>query len=480
MRPDNPYNFEDKMNRIDRIKDRRVGIIGMARSGESAAKLVQELDGRPYVSDVLPHHELEKVIARLEERGIAYECGGHSEELLQSDYLILSPGVPASLEILEKAAQAGIPIFSEVELAYWVCRGRILAVTGSNGKTTTTSLLGEICRASGRSTMVGGNIGTPFSEIVRKVPLDGLAVVEISSFQLERIEQFAPYVGILLNLTPDHLDRYDSFESYSSAKFRMFENQTAEHFAVINADDPVIQGKNYQHKARQLFFSVRESGTSGQPAEGVLQRGGTLLGRLEDREMDIMPVEDIKIIGIHNHANAAAASAAALACGIEPDIIASVLRRFEGVEHRLEEVAVIGGVRFINDSKGTNVDAVIVALNSMAGKVNLIAGGRDKGGDFTRLLMAAKGKVEHLVLIGEAREKIFDQLGRHLPVVMADSMADAVRKAFDLSHPGETVLLSPGCASFDMYRNFEERGRDFKDVVGKLKNGNRRGRTVEA
>jgi UDP-N-acetylmuramoylalanine--D-glutamate ligase len=196
--------------------------------------------------------------------------------------------------------------------------------------------------------------------------------------------------------------------------------------------------------------------------------------------MDIMPVEDIKIIGIHNHANAAAASAAALACGIEPDIIASVLRRFEGVEHRLEEVAVIGGVRFINDSKGTNVDAVIVALNSMAGKVNLIAGGRDKGGDFTRLLMAAKGKVEHLVLIGEAREKIFDQLGRHLPVVMADSMADAVRKAFDLSHPGETVLLSPGCASFDMYRNFEERGRDFKDVVGKLKNGNRRGRTVEA
>jgi UDP-N-acetylmuramoylalanine--D-glutamate ligase len=468
------------MNRVDRIKGRDVGVVGMARSGLSAASLILDLGGKPFVSDVLPTQDLEDAIAQLEQRGIEFECGGHTDRILQSDYLILSPGVPSTLDILRRATETGIPVFSEIELAYWVCRGRILAVTGSNGKTTTTTLLGEICKSSGNPTVVAGNIGTPFSQVARGLPADGLAVIEVSSFQLERIEQFAPYVGILLNLTPDHLDRYSSFESYCKAKCRIFENQTAEHYSIINGDDPEINSRPFPIGGRQLVFSIDEKKYPDQPPEGVLQRGRRLSARLGGEDIDIIDIDRIGIPGPHNRANAAAASAAALACDIPPDVIASVLEHFGGVEHRLEDVAVIGGVRFVNDSKGTNVDAVIVALRSMPGKTNLIAGGRDKEGDFTRLLPAAKDKVDNLILLGEARDKIFEQLGRHIPVIMANSMAEAVRKAFDLSHPGDTVLLSPGCASFDMYRNFEERGRDFKNTVAQLKNGKGSGTTVEA
>ncbi len=468
------------MNRIDRLSGRRVGIIGMARSGIAAAELVRQLNGVPFVSDIQPREKLEEGIARLEKNNIVFECGGHSNKLLESDYLVISPGVPSSLGVIRKASDAGIPIFSEIELAYWVCRGLVLAVTGSNGKTTTTALLGEICKASGRSTVVAGNIGMPFAAVARQVPEDGLAVLEVSSFQLERIEQFAPQVGLLLNLTPDHLDRYDSFETYCDAKCRLFENQTADQYAILNADDPVITGRSFPYQSRRLFFSIDENKYPDQPPEGVLRRGGTLLGRLAGREMEIVPVNRIGIPGAHNLANGAAAAAAAIAVGISPNIIASVLERFKGVEHRLEEVVFIGGVCFINDSKGTNIDAVIMALRSISGRINLIAGGRDKGGDFTRLLPSAQGKVENLILLGEARDKIFEQLGCHIPVVMADSMSDAVQKAFNLSHPGDTVLLSPGCASFDMYRNFEERGKDFKNIVYRLKNGKGSGAAVEA
>ncbi len=464
------------MNRVDRIYGRKVGIVGMARSGLAAAELVLQLGGTPFVSDVLSLDKLESAIKRLEKSSIPFEYGGHTKKLLECDYLIVSPGVPASLDILAQANAAGLPIFSEIELAYWVCRGRILAITGSNGKTTTTTLLGEICRQSGRPTVVGGNIGTPFSSIARDVPEEGLAVIEVSSFQLERIEQFAPHVAILLNLTPDHLDRYASFDSYCRAKLRLFENQATEHFSIINDDDQST--KNYQiaGQATRLTFSTSESIAT----DGVFLRGQRLIGRVGGQEHDLIGVDEIGIPGRHNLSNAAAASAAALACGIEPEVISNVLKQFPGVEHRLEEVATIGGVRFVNDSKGTNVDAVIVALESISPRINLIAGGRDKAGDFSRLIKPALGKLANMIIIGEAKEKIFEQVGRDISVVMADSMADAVRRAFDLSHPGDTVLLSPGCASFDMYRNFEERGQDFKQEVKKLKNGKGSGYKIEA
>ncbi|MEZ5360268.1 MAG: UDP-N-acetylmuramoyl-L-alanine--D-glutamate ligase [Candidatus Zixiibacteriota bacterium] len=467
------------MNRIDRLQERKVGIIGMARSGVAAARLVKQLGGKPYISDILSAERLKDIIDELERDNIPFECGGHSDKLLESDYLICSPGVPSSLDILQQATQAGIPIFSEIELAYWVCRGRILAITGSNGKTTTTTLLGEICKASGIPTVVGGNIGTPFSSVARDVPEDGLAVIEVSSFQLERIEQFAPYVGILLNLTPDHLDRYPTFESYCDAKYKMFENQTAEHYAVLNADDPVTGQRGFSYRSQLMSFTISDLTDGGHPPDGVFKRGQRLVGRMAGAEIDIIGVDEIRIPGPHNLSNAAAASAAALLAGIKPEVIAKVLREFGGVEHRLEFVADIGGVHFVNDSKGTNVDAVVVALKSIPKKIHLIAGGRDKEGDFTRLLPEAMNKVEHVILIGEAKNKIFEQVGRHIPVVMASTMEDAVKKAFDLSHPGDTVLLSPGCASFDMYRNYEERGQDFKQIVRKMKNGKGNGATVE-
>lgn len=467
------------MNRVDRLSGRKVGIIGMARSGLAAAELVHQLDGQPFVSDILPEDKLHEAIARLERNQILFECGGHSDRLLDMDYMVISPGVPSNLEIILKISEVGIPVFSEIELAYWVCRGQILAVTGSNGKTTTASLLGEICQASGRPTVVAGNIGRPFAEVTRAVPDDGLVVLEVSSFQLERIEQFTPQIGILLNLTPDHLDRYDSFNGYCNAKYRLFENQESHQFAILNADDRESRRRKFNYRSRQLYFALNEENLPGQSAEGVLLRGGTLLGRLAGKEFEIIAADKVSIPGEHNLANAAAAAAAALAIEISPEVIANAVQGFKGVEHRLEQVATVGGIDFVNDSKGTNVDSVLVALKSIPGKINLIAGGRDKGGDFTRLLVAAKDKVENIVVLGEASEKIFEQLGRHIPIVMARSMADAVDKAFELSHPGFTVLLSPGCASFDMYKNFEERGRDFKNLVRKMKNGKGSGTAVE-
>lgn len=467
------------MNRVDRIQGRNIAIVGMARSGVAAAELIKQLGGEPFVSDMSPREKLAEAVARLELAGIAYECGGHTDRLLESDYLIISPGVPDTLDVIRRADSAGLPIFSEIELAYWVCRGTVLAVTGSNGKTTTTALLGEICRASGRPTVVGGNIGTPFSEITRQVGDDGLVVLEVSSFQLERIEQFTPKVGLLLNLTPDHLDRYPTFEDYCAAKYRLFENQDRNHFAVLNADDPVSAEHSFSYLSTILKFSIEPGSAITSSADGVFNHDGHLTGRIGGREIPIIASDQVRIPGPHNLANAAAASAAALAVGIAPEVIASVLTRFGGVEHRLEEVATIGGIRFVNDSKGTNVDAVIVALKSMPGQVNLIAGGRDKAGDFTRLLPAARGKVKNLILVGEAKDKIFRQLGKDIPAVMAATMPDAVRKAYALSRPGDTVLLSPGCASFDMYRNYEERGRDFKSLVRKLANGKGNGAAVQ-
>jgi UDP-N-acetylmuramoylalanine--D-glutamate ligase len=326
---------------------------------------------------------------------------------------------------------------------------------------------------------VAGNIGRPFAEVTRAVPDDGLVVLEVSSFQLERIEQFTPQIGILLNLTPDHLDRYDSFDGYCNAKYRLFENQESHQFAILNADDRESRRRKFNYRSRQLYFALKEENLPGQSAEGVLLRGGTLLGRLAGNEFEIIAADKVGIPGEHNLSNAAAAAAAALAIEISPKVITNAVQGFRGVEHRLEQVATVAGIDFVNDSKGTNVDSVLVALKSIPGKINLIAGGRDKGGDFTRLLVAAKDKVENIVVLGEASEKIFEQLGRHIPVVMARSMADAVDKAFELSHSGFTVLLSPGCASFDMYKNFEERGRDFKDLVRKLKNGKGSGTAVE-
>ncbi len=454
------------MTAKDKIKGRKVGIIGMARSGLAAARLVRRLGGIPFVSDIKNESQLPDELNELKALGIEFESGGHSERLLKSDYIILSPGVPRTVPILEKIENDGLPIFSEIELASWFCRGRIIAITGSNGKTTTTSLIGAILTAAGISNQVCGNIGTPFADAISEIPDDGYAVVEVSNFQLEAIEDFKPYIAMILNLSPDHLDRYDNFEGYKQAKYRITENQDSSDYLILNADDAVIDKNNIATGASKIHFS-----TSRALSTGVYLEGKRLVGKVGGERHDIIDTARIRIPGPHNLQNAAAASLASLIIGITAQDIATALQNFPGVPHRLEDAGVVAGIRFVNDSKATNVDSVCYALRSFDTPICLIAGGRDKGGSYRPILEYGKGKLKEIILIGEAREKMFEALGKTFPVQFAESLEDAVKKAFDAASPGDTVLLSPACSSYDMFTNFEQRGEVFKNSVAALKNG---------
>jgi UDP-N-acetylmuramoylalanine--D-glutamate ligase len=451
----------------ERVKNRVVGIVGMARSGRAAARLIQRMGGVPFVSDIKPVVELAREVDELKRHGIDFEAGGHSDRLLESDFVVLSPGVPRNTDFVKKISEKGIPIFSEIELASWFCRGKIIGITGSNGKTTTTSLLGAILTEAGLENHVCGNIGYAFSEAVPDISPEGYAVVEVSSFQLESVEEFAPHIAVILNITPDHLDRYDNFDGYKRAKYRIAESQRDNDFLILNADDSVTDEKEISTNAGKLFFSI-----SRMLPTGVFKRGETLVGIVGGKEHIIVETNRIRIPGPHNLQNAAAASLAALLSGVEAAVIGEALRRFPGVEHRLEDVETIAGIRFVNDSKATNVDSVCSALRSFEAPVYLIAGGRDKGGDFRPIIDYGRGKIKEIVLIGEARKKIFETLGKAFPVQFADSMEEAVKKTFGIASPGEIVLLSPACASFDMYDNFEHRGRVFKLAVRSLRNNN--------
>lgn len=449
----------------ERIKNRKVGIIGMARSGVAAARLIFSQGGIPFVSDVRGEAELGKELKTLRENGIEFETGGHTERLLKSDFTILSPGVPSTIDIVREIIKEGIPIFSEIELSSWFCRGKIIAITGSNGKTTTTTLIGEILKKAGIKTEVCGNIGLPFAEVVQNVTEDGFAVVELSSFQLEFIEEFAPHIALILNLTPDHLDRYESFDFYKKAKYRITENQTSNDYLVLNADDAVLKADELNTLANLQYFSQNRMLPTG-----VFQRGESLVGNAEGMEKRIIDVSEILIPGPHNLQNAAAASLTALLLKVKPEVIAETLRTFPGVEHRMENAGTIAGINFINDSKATNVDSVCYALRSIDRPIHLIAGGRDKGGDFRPLIRYGANNIKDIVLIGEARDKMFTELGKSFAVQFAENMTEAVQKCFAMASPGDVVLLSPACASFDMFDNFEHRGRVFKEAVAKLKN----------
>jgi UDP-N-acetylmuramoylalanine--D-glutamate ligase len=448
------------MTTKERVKGRKIGVIGMARSGLAAAELILRMDGQPFVSDNGPIDKLSSAVKQLKTSGIEYETGGHTDRLFKSEFVILSPGVPVSSEIVQKIKSRGIPVFSEIELASWFCRGRIIAVTGSNGKTTTTTLIGVILTRAGIENRVCGNIGFPFSAAVESVPADGWAVVELSSFQLESIEDFTPEIALILNITPDHLDRYDSYDSYKQAKYRIAEGQSAKDFLIINEDSTNINSKDIITDATKIYFSI----TRELPA-GVFKRGESLVGLVDGKENYIIDVKRIKIPGLHNLQNAAAASLACLLADVPPAVIGETLDHFPGVEHRLEDVVTYAGIRFVNDSKATNVDSVTYALRSFETPICLIAGGRDKDSDFRPLLQYGKNRIKEVVLIGEAREKMFDTLGKTFPVQFAESMKDAVRKAFAVASPGDIVLLSPACASFDMFDNFEHRGKIFKKEV---------------
>jgi len=450
----------------ERTKGRKIGVIGMARSGMAVARLALEGGGLPFVSDSGTEDKLKVQCDELRNLGIPFEVGGHTSRLLNCDYLVVSPGVPLTVDIIAKARQKGIPIFSELEFASWRCRGRMVAVTGSNGKTTTTTLIGEILTAAGFDTHVCGNIGRPLAEVVDRTTPDSVVVVEVSSFQLETIADFKPFVATILNLTPDHIDRHGSFEKYKKTKYRVTENQTDKDVLILNRDDRETLADNPTTRARRIFFSA----VLRTDCETWVEEG-SLWTRVNGDNIPVLRIDEIAIKGPHNLQNAATAVAVVGQFGVEAETMARVLKRFPGVEHRLERVEAVAGVEFINDSKATNVDSVCYALRSMTRPTYLICGGRDKEGDFRPMIEAGKDRIKGIVAIGEAKEKIFSVLGKAFPTQFADSLEDAVASCFDMALPGEAVLLSPGCASFDQFDNFEHRGRAFKTAVASLKNG---------
>jgi UDP-N-acetylmuramoylalanine--D-glutamate ligase len=484
-----------KRKNLKDIKGKHITVVGLARSGVGTANLLAELGADVTVTDMKTGDKLEDFTSKLR-AGVKLALGAHPEDIFRSaDMIVVSPGVPLSIRPLSLAKSIGIPVIGEVELAYQTAvngfdaspvlplvkgeRGGFLAVTGTNGKSTTTALLDFMMKQGGFNTVLGGNIGNALTwEIFRQIAehkdrRTDYFVAEISSFQLEAIQSFRPKGAALLNITPDHMDRYHSLEEYGAAKARIFENQGEGDFLVLNRDDPetmrVEREKFKTEKAGQriVYFSRREE------VEGIYLKDGRVSCNIPalgiPSRSSLISAEDIRIKGVHNLENAMAASAMALLAGCPVEAVIDSLKQFPGLEHRLEPVRELNGVRYINDSKGTNTGAVLKSLESFSSPVILIAGGRDKAGDFLLLRDAVKQRVKTLVLIGEASGKIDEALGDLTETVMAAGLKDAVEISRNRAGRGDVVLLSPACASFDMFEDFEDRGRQFKKIVMELK-----------
>ena len=446
------------------LTGKRVVVVGLARSGEAACRLLLKQGASVIGTDQRGENELGPNLYGLQRDGVVLELGGHRpHSLLSADLVVVSPGIDLREPLFQRIRTAGIPLIGEVELAYRFSETTFIGVTGTNGKSTTSTLLGAILQEAGFPMLVAGNIGTPLCEVAPGLPAHGFVVAELSSFQLETIKEFRPRVGMLLNLAPDHLDRYNRVEDYYQTKARLFENQGPSDFAIVNADDPLVLEAAQNARARRLAFSRKE-----RLAEGAYLDGDELIVALSGGRETICRWHEVKLQGVHNWENALAASLAGALVGAPQKAIRRALVRFEGLEHRMEFVAEIGGVRYINDSKGTNVGAVVRSLESFTVPVVLIAGGKDKQGDFTPLVPFVLERVKRLILIGQAASKLRAQLDRACPMEEASSLEEAVRRAAEVASPGEVVLLSPACTSFDMFTDFEERGRVFKEAVRRL------------
>jgi UDP-N-acetylmuramoylalanine--D-glutamate ligase len=443
------------------LKNKRVLVVGLGRSGVAAAFFLQERGAKVTVSDSKSDMQLQSEIAALLDRGVSIETGRHGERTFRDqDLIVVSPGVPTDQPNLQHARTLGIPVIGEVELAFRFLQGKVIAITGSNGKTTTTTLVGEILSKSGKKTLVGGNIGTPVISLAGKSSPDTLVVLEISSFQLETIEQFRPWIATILNITPDHLDRHHTLQAYSDAKARVFENQMPGDFAVLNADDPACVALKSKGKASLLWFSRK------QPVEnGAYLRGDDIIFRQNGKEQVVLTRADIYLKGAHNLENVLAAVAMGMVAGCPPQQLRQAVSDFRAVEHRLELVTTINGVSFYNDSKATNVDATVKALESFPGNVHIILGGKDKGSDYTALAPLLRERARRAYLIGAAAEKIASQIQGATPIERSGTLERAVRQAFEAAKSGDVVLLAPACASFDQFENYEQRGRIFKELV---------------
>jgi UDP-N-acetylmuramoylalanine--D-glutamate ligase len=445
------------------LKNKKVTVVGIGRSGAAACHLLSKEGARVTLTDLKTKAESSRFLEGLSELAILLRLGGHDpQDFVKADLIVLSPGVPTDIEPVLMAKVKGIPVVGEMELGFSRLTIPVLAITGTNGKSTTTTLLGEVCRAQGQKVFVGGNLGRPLCEAVLSPSGWEVAVVEVSSFQLETIRTFRPRVAALLNVSPDHQDRYRNFEEYKQAKLRIFEYQEANDHAVLNWDDPVTETLV---EAGRLTSRVHLFGRVRRPEQGMMISGTDLVYKDHDTERTLCNLNEIRIKGAHNLENAMAASLIALVNSCDPSIVARVLKDFAGLEHRLEFVRETHGVRYYNDSKGTNIRAVLMSLQSFEEPIVLIAGGLDKGGDFSLLREMVQKKVRQMILIGEAKNKISKALDRCVPFAECHSMAEAVRVARQVSRDGDVVLLSPGCASFDMFRNFEERGNAFKEAV---------------
>jgi UDP-N-acetylmuramoylalanine--D-glutamate ligase len=449
------------------VAGKKVLVIGAARSGIASARFLVQRGAVVALNDRKPLAEWSEAARSLKSEGVGQVAGDPPSWLLdQIDLVVVSPGVPTKAIPIRYADRRGAEVIGEIELASRFLRGRVAAVTGTNGKTTTTSLIGEMLKDAGLRVQVGGNIGTPLISMVDTSRDDGWTVVELSSFQLETIVNFHPTVATVLNVTPNHMDRYDSVQDYAAAKHRIFLNQTKGDVALLNADDEIVSSWAAGLKALVTQFSVRN-----ELEEGLFLRGRELVSRTKAAERVLMSRDDMKLKGTHNVENVLAALGAGLACGAPPESLRETVRSFRPVEHRLEEVLEIKGVRFFNDSKATSVDATMKALEAFAaeaGKVVLILGGRGKQAPYSPLAPLIKERVRKMILIGEDGPTIERELGFAAPFEHASDMGDAVKRGFAAAKPGDVVLLAPACASFDMFESFEHRGKVFKDEVSGL------------
>lgn len=449
---------------MDQFKGKQAVVVGLGKSGAAVAAFLHARGARLTLTDSSIQIQPNPVLLALQKQGARLELGSHQlETFIRADLIVLSPGVSHQIEPVQAAMQKGIPVWGEIELASRFIEQPIIAITGTNGKTTTTRLIGEMLSRSGLKPFVGGNIGTPLLDYVMQPEKADVVVAEISSFQLDTIQRFRPHVAVLLNITADHLDRYDGMAGYAASKARIFENQGPADVAVLNGADEYIQAAAGNIKARKLFFNP----PAGAKEKAVINRESISLETGPGRT-ELVDLRGIPLMGRHNHENIAAAALAVLAAGGTIQGIQAALNAFKGLPHRLELVSREGGVDYYDDSKATNVDAVVRAVASFPGRLIIIMGGRDKGGDYDPLADLLREKAKMLILIGEAADKIHKALSPIVAVQRADSMEAAVALAKAAATPGDTVLLSPACSSFDMFESYAHRGAVFQQaVIGK-------------
>ena len=446
------------------LTNKKISILGAVRSGIAAAKLAKRLGAIPFVSDSGSSEKLSVAKEEFAKSGIEFEFGGHSEKVFDCEFIVTSPGVPSDAKVIIEAQEKGIPVYSEVEFASWFCKGSVTAITGSNGKTTTTALLNHLLNEAGYKCYAAGNIGSAFAEITDQVNENDYVSLEVSSFQLDHIKDFRPKYSLILNITPDHLDRYEnSFKNYKNAKLRIFENQNAADTLVLNADDINLAGVAEEHILSKSYFS-----TKMRIENGAYLQDNSLIYTEDGKSEVVCEANDLFIKGEHNIANALAVMIVAKKIGLSNEAIKKGFGSFKGVEHRLEFVREVDGVKFINDSKATNVDSVWYALRSFESPILLILGGKDKGNDYNQIKDLVKKRVRKIYAIGSSREKIYDFFAGDVEVDKKETLEECVSAGRKDANENEIVLLSPACASFDMFNSYEHRGKVFKEAVMSL------------